>query len=622
MLNLRVSKNNGILAAVILAGFLVRLVLIFFRWINPDEGAHLLDARLFLEGQTPIADFGSRQPLYVGLITLFLKIGGVHLWIGRLMPVLASAAGAVCLYLLGKKVFSERAGILAAAFSSFLPLTIIWSTVVKTEPLTILFSCVSMLFLISALSKEGFYSLFFSGIFAACAFFVRQPALYLPITTLLFMLFHREKMVQRILSYAAGYLLVVLIIAMAYWGKLTLSEWAFSQLNPATLILSRLFYLIGKVPDAYKVVDEGGFRILDQSISYTLNAWKEALTFCAVIVLPALFTLFRPPKTRPGFHQVRLLLFLWAGVVLLLYAFQSANRGFYTQYFTEALPPLILLAGAAAAELFDHFSKRRSMTLIGVLALFIILFVIRKKASLFLPSETAWLMIAYFISSLIFPLSSHATAKMRGLYDLVLPIGTIGFVSLFGNMFGFHPLFVYILTISIIIIYFILLEKKRLAQATFKNLFIFSFLSSAVFSGSIIGPRYEAVWSPQTLRESVDYFKTHGMPSDQVISGAMIWTFESGLTPFLNVPHPTELLKKRLQDFENYFNADPPQFIIIDGYTQRKFAKYWDFITERMNVGYEKTAVISGSKYPVEIYQLAPRLHAPAGFWGRLEAGR
>jgi hypothetical protein len=189
-------------------------------------------------------------------------------------------------------------------------------------------------------------------------------------------------------------------------------------------------------------------------------------------------------------------------------------------------------------------------------------------------------------------------------------------------MLGFHPLFVYILTVSMIIIYFMWLEKSQRSRAAFRTLFVFSFLQSAVYSGSIIGPRYEAVWSPQTLKQSVRFLQTHGIPSDKVISGAMIWTFEAGLTPFLNVPHPTELLMKRLQDFESLFKADPPQFIIIDGYTQRKFAKYWEFITEQIQVMYEKAEVISGSKYPVEIYQLAPQRRTPEGLYGQLEAGR
>ena len=63
-----------LLLLILFAGFALRILLLQIRWINPDEGAHLLDARLLLEGQIPVADFGSRQPFYVLIIAMLLKI--------------------------------------------------------------------------------------------------------------------------------------------------------------------------------------------------------------------------------------------------------------------------------------------------------------------------------------------------------------------------------------------------------------------------------------------------------------------------------------------------------------------------------------------------------------------
>jgi len=53
------------LLAVFLVSLFIRLWLLDKRWINADEGAHLMDAVLVLDGKIPEVDFHARQPLYV-----------------------------------------------------------------------------------------------------------------------------------------------------------------------------------------------------------------------------------------------------------------------------------------------------------------------------------------------------------------------------------------------------------------------------------------------------------------------------------------------------------------------------------------------------------------------------
>ena len=107
-----------LLGILFLCGFLLRLALFKVRWINPDEGAHLMDARLWLDGLIPIADFGSRQPFYVFMLLVFIKLFGVSLSAARLMPLLASMGSAFFLYLLGKKMWNRSVGMIAASSCS------------------------------------------------------------------------------------------------------------------------------------------------------------------------------------------------------------------------------------------------------------------------------------------------------------------------------------------------------------------------------------------------------------------------------------------------------------------------------------------------------------------------
>lgn len=538
------------------------------------------------------------------------------------MPVLASTGTSLVLFFLGKKLFDARAGLIAAAIFSLLPLTIIWSTVVKTEPLTILFGCVSMLLLISTLSGQKWWYLLVSGIFAAFAFYVRQAALYLPVATVLFLLIRRDQWLRNIIVYVAGYLLVVMAVFLLYSGHMSWPEMLVSQLNPATLILSRLFQLFGIMPEAYRIVDESGFRILDQSVDYALHSWRQALGFSAVAVLPAFSLLIFPQKLKERTTQTRLFLLLWAGVVLLMYGFQTANRGYYTQYFTEALPPLILLTAAVAGEFLGNYSGHKTVIVFIALPLFFLVYILQRLPASWMSGQAPTMAVAiFFVCVSCWIAEKHRPTFMDVFKWLFLPMLIVGGFSLFFKLMGAHALVGFLMSLTSLIIYLFIINGKPSSWAItpIVYLLLLGFYLSALFSGGGIGPRYEAVWSPKTLKDCAETLYDHGQAGDQVLSGAMIWTFESGLEPFLNVSHPTELLMRRLADFETQFAAHPPQFIILDGYTQRKFAKYWEFIKERLAVEYEKLAVIEGSKYPVEIYQCIPGTHPLPNFMSSRE---
>ncbi len=60
------------------------------RWIDPDEGAHLMDAVLVLDGKIPSVDFESRQPVYAYANAAVLKFLGVNYISGRLLPMTCS----------------------------------------------------------------------------------------------------------------------------------------------------------------------------------------------------------------------------------------------------------------------------------------------------------------------------------------------------------------------------------------------------------------------------------------------------------------------------------------------------------------------------------------------------
>ena len=73
--------------------------------VGLDESAHLMDAVLALDGKVPLVDFDSRQPLYVYINALFLKLFGISYTAGRLLPLTCSLLIGIFVYLIANTLF-------------------------------------------------------------------------------------------------------------------------------------------------------------------------------------------------------------------------------------------------------------------------------------------------------------------------------------------------------------------------------------------------------------------------------------------------------------------------------------------------------------------------------------
>ena len=549
-----------LMAGTLAAAAAVRLLLMTLRWINPDEGAHLLDGRLIWQGMQPVIDYASRQPLYAYVLALFIKIFGLSLTAGRLMPVLASLGIGWIICRMGSRLYDPLRGWLAATVFLFLPLTIIWSTVVKTEMLAILLSCLSAWYLLRALRESATVSYFIlSGIMAALAYYVRQSTLYMPLAAALYLSFQGgqpfRSRARRLALFTAGYLGVCLLVAFYYWGPLDSKELLFSQINPFNLVWNRLAHTLGILPAQQRVVDTAGFRILDQDPAYTLSAWRDALLFSLFVIVAALWSLRKGNETRDPFRRF---LWLWLVILLLAYAFQSASRGFYTQYFLEAMPALVLLGAGALPARTEPVERLKQILILALI-----------YAALFAAFRFSWQ----------FPL-----------HWLVVITAGMGMALLAEGWLAWRG-------------------RKRMRIAPL--LAYAAFFASAAWSGRLITPRYECVWSPRTLARVERILAAEGKRTDVVLSGGMVWTYAAGMQPYDKVSHPTLFMMKYDRDFASRFDANPPAFIILDGYTQKKFNRYWPFIESRLHEHYYRLESVTGSKGAVEVWRLQESPVAP-----------
>ena len=125
---------------------IIGLFMVNYRWINPDEGAHLADAKLLLEGKIPLVDYSSRQPFYVFLLAIFLKIFGMNCFAGRLLPIISSVGVSFLIYLIAKKLFNKEVGLASQIIYLFLPFTILFMPVAKMHNIVIFWGTLGVLF--------------------------------------------------------------------------------------------------------------------------------------------------------------------------------------------------------------------------------------------------------------------------------------------------------------------------------------------------------------------------------------------------------------------------------------------------------------------------------------------
>jgi len=597
------------LTLILVSGLMLRLALLPMRWINPDEGAHLLDARLMLQGLVPLVDFGSKQPFYIASLALAIKLFGVTLWVGRLFIVLCHMATVWLLYLLMKNLVSQRAGLLAAALYALLPFFVIWGVVVKTEPLAILLAVLSSYLFLLGMKQSNTLTapLFWAGVVAGMAFFTRQSTLYLPVTVFLFLLINRSESRSFRLSafavYSVGAMVVFSAVGLLYSRWMSVSRLLLSPLNPLELLFSRGLHVLGLAPPDTRIADSSGFRILDQSPAVTLEAWQTSLLLSFFVIVVLFWSLFHYRRTLISLcrHSRFGYLFIWMAVVWAMYIFQSVQRGFFSQYFLEILTPVLLVT----VSLLGMVTRMEKGSLhiwfpAGAVLFFLIMLVSRAARWMDFPVA-----LNYWIGllPLVFVLHNRLWKNWLAVAALGLLLFALPAVVSMGKFWQILIAFAaFCLALPILAP-----DQPRLISAAAGLL---AFWLTASYSGSRLGPRFEAVWSPAALKQVCQILQPESKEST-ILAGASIWAFESGLQPYLNIAHPTEMQRRFRSDFADSLLQRPPDFIILDSHTQRKYNRYWRIIASELEARFERLAAWQNDDAPVTIYRLM-RASAPS----------
>jgi len=314
------------------------------RWINPDEGKHLYDAKFVLDGKIPIVDYGSRMPVYVYILAAFLKLFGVSYEYGRIVPMFSTLGIGLFIFLIGYKLFSNKqVALLGSAIYLFSPLSLMWSSIVKTEPVAILFVCVGMYFMLCFLKEDNssnyyLFLLFLSGIFFALAYYVRKSTLIIIILLPLFFIAVYKINIQKIIkNYSIvllGYFSVVLCI-FAYFGfYMDFSHIWNSVLNPLNSVIRPISQ--PNISQPNMVIKS----IYAWIVTFALNTF---LFFGLILSLFLLLIYSKKRQFKENIPFIYSFLYFWIFSLFIFYIYYTFQTVFYTTYFRELLPPLVLI---------------------------------------------------------------------------------------------------------------------------------------------------------------------------------------------------------------------------------------------------------------------------------------
>ncbi|MCM8767770.1 MAG: glycosyltransferase family 39 protein [Candidatus Omnitrophica bacterium] len=194
----RIHKNK-ILVFILLIGFFLRIAFILTlknHFYFDDEFEYYKIVQNFLSGKGLIVanNLKSFRPPLYPLVISILFLFKINLIGIRIFQSLISTFSVYFIYLIGKKIFDEKVGIVSAFISSFYPFFIFYNGFLLTETLFVFLTVLSIFYLIMTnTEKNGKFS-FFSGVFLGLGGLTRPILqLYLPFS-ILHILYFKENL--------------------------------------------------------------------------------------------------------------------------------------------------------------------------------------------------------------------------------------------------------------------------------------------------------------------------------------------------------------------------------------------------------------------------------------------
>jgi len=647
MLRSRVSSESQgfmILLMVFLISLVFRLWLLEVRWVNPDEGAHLMDAVFVLDGKVPILDFDSRQPFYTYVTAIAFNLFGQTLDVGRALMLACSMLTGVFVFLIARALFETKVAVLAAATFWLLPLEVFLSPIVKTQPMVMLLTSASFYAVVRYGRAQQLGWLTTSGALAALGFYVRESALIVPavVAILLPVQAGWRWALRGYVVFAAGYVCVAALVMLYFATEMGLATaLGTGGLNPLGFVLQALGWgaaLLDSVPEA---------RLLAaRSWDYYYAQVRDS-TFMHVFLLASAgvgiaLAGFSMPAVRSGEERrssgiAYALLCLWIAFLLGAYGYFFAVRGFFIDYSREFLPPLSILFAAGLFRVLPVLERQwmLEVLVVGVLAGGVAIFLVQPHyGHLFSMGQYAAIGIA--VTAILY-VAVRPMTRLRHM-AILATLAMLFIVIVMSRRPPLHDLLSGRIPSVVMIVVLVTVVAVGLAGTTRDwmshylrfvglSLVVGSLLVGVSYSSLRLSASYNSVWSREAVRGAVEYLRENTVEGDEVMSGAVIWELEASLRPFQRISHPlsfrSSISRKQLDSIETGLLANPPKVIVLDGYTEQTYFRWVQSLPHLLGRRYELKATVGPARYPVRIYQRRELVggadHAGSGLIGVLE---
>jgi len=328
--------------------------------LERDEGEYGYAGQLILRGEYPYDKlYSAKMPGVYAAYAVIMKVFGETQRAIHLGLLIINTATIFLMFLLGRKLLNQLAGVAAAAAFALLSLgQHVQGIFANAEHFVILFAVSGILLLVYAADSRKIVNIFAAAVLLGVAFLMKQHGIvfiafggvYLLFVELRRRPFIKRQFLGKMMVYLIGVLLPYVIICLIFWRVNLFEKFWFW-----TVVYARKYV---SIPPLF-----GGLPGL--SIKITQIVGSAGLLWLLSGV--GLIALWR----NTGFRRI---IFFAAG--FLLFSFLGVSAGFYFRphYFILLLPAVALLVGigfAYIAELIDKgrllFKSKTIPALLGVI---------------------------------------------------------------------------------------------------------------------------------------------------------------------------------------------------------------------------------------------------------------
>lgn len=630
------------LLAVTCAALQIRLL--GTHWINPDEGAHLMDVSMALHGLIPNLDFKARETLYVYSYVPAIYLFGPKLVVGRVMPLLAIWLTGVFVFLIGRRLWNPTCGATAALIYLCTPLILIDAPVVKTEPLCMLLTAGGVLALIIGVQEGRLRWLALSGLAFGAGFYVRQSALagmFVAVFAFIVTTPSLRLFARRCAAFFGGTAAVVILFVAWYSFYEPVSRVLQSNsLFPPHFIYISAQKFLSSITHA-KATSAAGLldTVHGSGQSWGMTWWnvRQALMLNVPLVLGSALALLwavyaatrswrrREPRD-PELVGVSIVI-AWLAGVAALYGYYLVKRGFFQFYARELLPPMALLSAWVVYRALRHTAYAANVLLSAGLVIVAGFVVYLSECGMPFSGPAA---AAVCLGGIGWMFGGRSPFRSRT-YAAIFVIGVVALaVAVWAPRFFQVPIgergsgWIYFAaaTGGILVLLRICAERGP-RERSFAHTVLILLAGSAMLVGSVsapvLGPSFDCVWPTSVLRKVVPLIREHSARDDTVLSGTPIWAFEANRQPFAEVSHPLMFRDATIRHgtperLRRDFATRPPRMIILDGYTQKTWYHVLPSLPKLIRREYKRIAKVEGGNYPVQVFLLThPVKRVPPG---------